>query len=160
MTNLYMTIGMIGSGKSTWAKKFVKDHPNTKIVSGDDLREMFAGYYLYDEKFESTLANIIDSIAIELIYDGYDVILDECHLTQLNRYSIIKTIKEETFDVRTTAVIFPLNRKAWHLTNRYKNLRGYTKELWSEVFDKHDLIFDKFDKTEETYFDKVILIGS
>ena len=28
-----------GSGKSTWAKKYAAEHPNTKIVSSDGLRE-------------------------------------------------------------------------------------------------------------------------
>ena len=86
-----MTIGMIGSGKSTWAKQFARDNPNTKIVSGDDLREMLAGYYLYDIGFEPLLDYIIFKLVKELLLAGYDVILDECNLVQEKRmdYSCI-----------------------------------------------------------------------
>ena len=32
-----------GSGKSTWAKRYVSEHPGTRIVSSDDLRIEFGG---------------------------------------------------------------------------------------------------------------------
>ena len=32
-----------GSGKSTWARKYAEEHPNTKIVSSDGLREELGG---------------------------------------------------------------------------------------------------------------------
>ena len=32
-----------GSGKSTWAKRYIQEHPNAKIVSSDELRVEFGG---------------------------------------------------------------------------------------------------------------------
>lgn len=32
-----------GSGKSTWAKRYIEEHPNAKVVSSDELRVEFGG---------------------------------------------------------------------------------------------------------------------
>lgn len=38
MSKLYMTKGLPGSGKTTWAHEFLERNPNTVLVSKDDLR--------------------------------------------------------------------------------------------------------------------------
>lgn len=154
MSKLYITIGLIGSGKSTWAKKFAIENPNTKIVSGDDLREMFAGYYLYDINFESILPTITRQIIVELLAAGYDVVLDECNLSRSNRELLVTSLN----GIDCTAVVFVPKSKEWHLNNRYKHLRGYTFEQWDEVFDKHIEIFNRFNEVQENYFDEIIYV--
>ena len=41
-----------GSGKSTWAKKYAEEHPNTKIVSSDGLREELGGIHNFSHEKE------------------------------------------------------------------------------------------------------------
>lgn len=41
---LILTIGIPGSGKTTWAKKYLKEHPNgTVIISSDEIRKELTG---------------------------------------------------------------------------------------------------------------------
>jgi predicted kinase len=43
MRTLFVLSAIPGSGKSTWAKKYQKEHANTFIVSSDDIRYEFFG---------------------------------------------------------------------------------------------------------------------
>lgn len=43
MSTLILLSAIPGSGKSTWARNYVKEHPNTKVVSSDALRQEFFG---------------------------------------------------------------------------------------------------------------------
>ena len=42
-SKLILTIGIPGSGKTTWVKKYMKKHPLTYIISTDDIRREFTG---------------------------------------------------------------------------------------------------------------------
>lgn len=81
MQKIIFTKGLPGSGKSTWAKQFVKDNANYIIVNRDDIRKMLAGniltfYERYDSKIENLVRHIqYDSIHAALIH-GYNVIVD------------------------------------------------------------------------------------
>lgn len=43
MRTFILLSALPGSGKSTWAKQFAKEHPNTHIVSSDGIREKYFG---------------------------------------------------------------------------------------------------------------------
>lgn len=43
MATLILLSAIPGSGKSTWAKQYQKEHPNTYIVASDEIRESFFG---------------------------------------------------------------------------------------------------------------------
>ncbi|MBP5217219.1 MAG: ATP-binding protein [Bacilli bacterium] len=43
MKTLILLSGIPGSGKSTWAKTYLNEHPNTKIVSSDGIRVRLFG---------------------------------------------------------------------------------------------------------------------
>jgi predicted kinase len=110
---VYQTIGFMGSGKSTWARQFVQDNPNTKIISTDSLRTMLNGTYKYIEGLDDTIDDIVKWTLTVLLNDGYDVIIDCCHLTHERRDSW--DIPE---DVDRIAVVFPCKRPSWHVKNR------------------------------------------
>ena len=42
-SKLILTIGIPGSGKTTWVKKYMKKHPLTYIISTDDIRRELTG---------------------------------------------------------------------------------------------------------------------
>lgn len=43
MRTMILLSAIPGSGKSTWARKFQKDHPNTHIISSDEIRKEIFG---------------------------------------------------------------------------------------------------------------------
>ena len=42
MAKIILCRGIQGSGKTTWAKQYCKEHPNTIRVNRDDIRQMFS----------------------------------------------------------------------------------------------------------------------
>lgn len=71
--------GLPASGKSTWAKEYVEDNPNTVIVNRDSIREMLIGAYK-SFPFGSSLEKLVTDIENDCINDallfGCTVIID------------------------------------------------------------------------------------
>ena len=44
MSKLILTVGIPGSGKSTWSQQYIRENPNTVRVNSDRLREMLFAY--------------------------------------------------------------------------------------------------------------------
>lgn len=82
---IYLTIGLIASGKSTWAKKFVKENSDTYRVSRDDLRFMTSDYS-YTPENEAVVDWLYRSQIKDLIlYTNHNIILDEQNLDKDRR---------------------------------------------------------------------------
>jgi predicted kinase len=83
MTTLYLTRGIPGSGKSTYAKKWVQEAPESRVrISRDDLRGML---YATPDKLlspaqEQHVSAIEKSIAITSLAAGKDVVIDATNL--------------------------------------------------------------------------------
>lgn len=81
-----ITIGVSGSGKSTWASKFVKDNPGWVRVNRDDLRKVLVGNLdgYYQRKDLNTLEMIVTQysqlLIINLLLRDFNVIIDNTHL--------------------------------------------------------------------------------
>jgi len=87
---LIILVGISGSGKSTWATNYIKNHPNTVRVNRDDMRKQILGKLTQDyysksnssarielEKHITVLQN--EQIRYWLL-KGYNVIADNTHL--------------------------------------------------------------------------------
>ncbi len=115
MQRLYILIGNIGSGKSTWAKIFAHNNKNVKIVSGDGFRQMLNGTYEYIVGLDDIITNSMVFTIKELLTNGYDTIVDVCNITEERRKSWM-----DIPNCKKIAVIFPTKDKQWHLDNRAK----------------------------------------
>jgi len=73
------TRGLQASGKSYWAKNFVKENQTFKRVSRDDLRHM-ASSYTYDNKNEELVSKLEEALIKELIKNKYNIVIDAMHL--------------------------------------------------------------------------------
>lgn len=71
-----MTKGLPASGKSTWAKEYIKKHPNTKRVNKDDLRAMLDDGNWSRENEEFVL-NLRDDLITLAIVKHHSVIVDD-----------------------------------------------------------------------------------
>lgn len=77
--------GVPASGKSTWAKNYIKEHPDTVIVSRDAIREGTGTYWNPDHEQYITE---MEEYAIRQAWKNYlDVIIDA---TNLNPKTILK----------------------------------------------------------------------
>lgn len=81
MQKIILTVGIVASGKSTWAKEEVKKDPNTIRINRDDLRIMMTNYE-YSEENEKLVIATRDHIMLSSLKQGRNVIIDD---TNLNR---------------------------------------------------------------------------
>jgi len=155
MSKLLLPIGMIGSGKSTWARKYIKEHPNTMIVGGDEIRFMLhGGEYVHDEASEHVVQKILLDAAERLLLNGYDVILDECYCS-LNR-EMRARVANMLCMTEFIAVVFPEREMKDHIDDKIlKGLRGKTVNYWKRVFCEMKEIYEMFLPTEEYFSDAI-----
>jgi len=150
MQKLYLTIGILGSGKTTWAKKMAKEDSNVKIISPDVIRQMLHGRYLYDNDLDSLVTNICQELIKILSYNYYDVIIDCCNLTKSRRESW------PWWRAEKIAVVFPRKTKVWHVNNKMKDSKGKSRSYWNGVYDSHVEQVEPIDKES---FNEVIYVG-
>ena len=81
-TKVILTRGIPGSGKSTWAKAWVKQSPSTRgRVNRDDIRmTMFGVPHGVDEK---TVTRVQNAMIRALIAAGKDVVVDNTNLNPI-----------------------------------------------------------------------------
>jgi predicted kinase len=85
MTTLYITIGVPGSGKTSWANKFAQDIPGIQVLSRDDLRVNKTGKYQYDPEHDVILKDKLRKTAIAYMKDKLDVVITDTNLRAINR---------------------------------------------------------------------------
>lgn len=78
MFRIIMTKGLPGSGKSTWAKKFVEEH-GVKRVNKDDLRAML-DFGKWSKGNEKTIIKVRDEIIHTVLRSGNSIIVDDTNL--------------------------------------------------------------------------------
>lgn len=105
--NLWILVGLPGSGKSYWAKNYKKE--DTAYVSRDEIRfsflkngeEYFKHERMVYSKFLSEIQSHLDN--------GEDVIADATHLNWASRDKLLRHLNLE--DVKVNCIVFktPLN---------------------------------------------------
>ncbi len=76
--------GLPASGKSTYAKDFIKANPGRyKRINRDDMREMLDGYH-FSKTNEKFVKKLRDWLIVEALRDGKHVIVDDTNLSQKN----------------------------------------------------------------------------
>lgn len=96
--NLTLLIGLPGSGKSTYLKKYEYNRIvcgfGPRILSSDNLRK-----FLFKDENDQThneeLFDYIKESAVKLLERGYDVIIDATNITRKNRQSIVNYVENK-----------------------------------------------------------------
>ena len=85
--------GIQGSGKTTWAKNWIKEDPKHRVrFNQDDIRNMFGVYWVPSR--EPLVKAMHNSFLKEAMLEGYDIVLDNMNLNQ-KTLNEIKEIVEE-----------------------------------------------------------------
>jgi predicted kinase len=132
---LEVLIGMVGSGKSTYARR--RADQGALVISHDDLTRMLhGGRGRYEMLLRQCYRNMIGHIAVESVLAGRDVILDRTHLTRESREYWIDMGR--FLGVEVVAVVFPIYDAETHAQRRYNaDPRDRTLAKWCEVARHH-----------------------
>lgn len=102
-----MTVGLPGSGKSTWAKEYISHFPETKRVNKDDLRAMLDnGKWSKDnEKFVLQIRDMLITVALG---EGKDVIIDDTNLAPKHQERVKQLVEEYNKLADTNKAVFEI----------------------------------------------------
>lgn len=89
MSKVIILRGLPASGKSTWARYFVRNNDNWIIVNKDQLRDMLHDGMFKEGVTEKVVLKVRDSIIRDALKNGVNVIVDDTNLKAFH----IKTIK-------------------------------------------------------------------
>ena len=93
MKKLILTVGLPASGKTTWAKQLLKDHPNTyKRVNRDSLRLMLDDTQ-FNPKRERFITKVQRQLILSALDEGYHVVVDDTNLNPKTVRSLTELVK-------------------------------------------------------------------
>lgn len=85
---LILLVGIPGSGKTYYAKKYIKEHPSTIHLSSDKIREELWGNEA-TQGDNNKVFSLMQSRAIEALNNGLSVLYDATNVTRKDRSCII-----------------------------------------------------------------------
>lgn len=108
MATLTIMRGLPASGKSTWARKHVADHPDTVIVSLDGLRRMMMGsltdyHTRRTERTEQLVARAAHATVCDALRKGVNVIMDAQNATMERVRELVQLAANCDADVNIVA---------------------------------------------------------
>jgi predicted kinase len=150
---IYVLVGMIASGKSTYCKQAAK---HGKIILNDDaiVNMLHADdYTLYDKNLKLLYKSIENNVISLGLCAGRTVIIDRgLNVSKQGRKRWLAIAK--SFDIECEAIILPKDTPEIHAERRYKSdSRGHSYEYWLRVANRHDSVYDE--PTIEEGFDAV-----
>ena len=96
MSKFIMLVGIPAVGKDSWAREYIKDHPNTVVHSSDDIREELYG----DASCQDSPVKVFELMHSRTLRDlraGKDVIYNATNITYKNRKSIMSQVLKMTY---------------------------------------------------------------
>jgi len=121
MTNLVITVGAPGSGKSTWVENYKLTHPYMTFLSSDFLR----GFFGKDENDQSVSGRVFEHMENEvdrLLSEGKDVCIDATNMHRKARKVWINLAKKH--DAMIIAYVFVVNRDILIERNQKRGASG------------------------------------
>lgn len=137
MGDLFMMMGVPGSGKTTFAKELAENRPDTVRVSRDDIRfsllEKGDEYFAKEDKVFKTFTETIDKYLAE----GKNVIADATHLNWGSRKKLINNLTVKPDQILIVYVKVSLE-KALEQNELRKGTKAYVptkviKDMWKHI---------------------------
>jgi predicted kinase len=161
----YMTVGLPGSGKSTWAKEQQKDNPNIVICSSDDIREELFGdaNKFNDPKHNEIVFNIMKKRTKKALIEGHDVIYDATNISSKRRRQLLSELTHINCKKVCFIIATPINKCRENNENRDRKVPNeviermyfnwdtpYYFEGWDSIY-----IIHPFQNQSDEYFQDI-----
>ena len=117
---LYITVGLPGSGKSTYAKEFIKGK-EIEYLSSDSLRAIF-GKSEEDQTVTPLVFGHIKRKVDEFLKDGKNVMVDATSVNRKERSDYINTAKK--YGAKVVAIVFKMDRQGLIDRNKKRGEQG------------------------------------
>lgn len=121
---LFVMCGVSGSGKSTWAQKYKNVHPDTVIVSTDEIREELFGDCRIQKDGDKVFQIAYERLSIYLTANK-DVIFDAMSLKPKDRLTLLMLFDS----IAHMACVVTGNDCASAIENQYKRDRHVPEEV-------------------------------
>jgi predicted kinase len=141
MKKITITVGLSGSGKSTWAKAFCQENPNWLRINRDEIRKSMLAvslneYHEWDKDAKYRIEKLVtaqhNQLLVKALEGGWNVILDNTHLklSYLNEYRKLLTEHFESFEITYQVFETPLAQCLLNDQNRAtsRKLENITKK--------------------------------
>jgi predicted kinase len=118
MKKIIITIGISGSGKSTWAKAFCRDNQNWLRINRDDIRKSILSVslneyhqWVNDDKYriEKLVSFQQNHLLVKALENGLNVIVDNMHLKQSYLKEYRKLLTEHFEELSIEYKLFDVN---------------------------------------------------
>ena len=120
MNTLYITVGLPGSGKSTYAKEFIKGK-DIEYLSSDELRAVY-GKGEDDQTVTPIVFGHIKRKVDEFLKDGKNVLVDATSVNRRERSDYINTAKK--YGSKVVALVFKMDRNGLIARNKKRGEEG------------------------------------
>lgn len=135
MPTLEILIGMIASGKSTYALRRAKE--GALVISHDALTAMLHAEYRYEQGKRELYRYMENLLARAALQDGHDVVIDRTHLTLESRQRWISFLSGQDW-YQIKAIVFPIESPEEHVRRRMaSDPRGRPEYEWLQVARHH-----------------------
>jgi len=135
MQEVIVLCGIPSSGKSTWAKQYIKDNPGWKRINKDELREMLDASE-WSDKNEKFVIQVRDALILKALADGYNVIVDDANIHQKHEIRI-KQITAGKATVSTKVFPIDLDEAIKRDSNRDKKVgQDVIKRMYRQYVDR------------------------
>ncbi len=120
MSTIYIAVGLPGSGKSTYAKNFIKDK-DIEYLSSDELRAVF-GKSEEDQTVTPLVFGHIKRKVDEFLKDGKNVLVDATSVNRRERADYITTAKK--YSAKVVVLVFKMDRQGLIDRNKKRGEQG------------------------------------
>ncbi len=117
---LYITVGLPGSGKSTYAKEFIKGK-DVEYLSSDSLRAVY-GKGEDDQTVTPIVFSHIKKKVDEFLKDGKNVMVDATSVNCRERSDYINSAKKH--GAKVVAIVFKMDRQGLIERNKKRGEQG------------------------------------
>ena len=134
---LEILIGMIASGKSTYAARRAKE--GAIVICHDDLTVMLHAEYRYEQGLRQAYRTAEEMLAHTFLHHGRDVVIDRTHLTAESRRRWVDfRMSHYHPGLRLGAIVFPIEAADEHAYRRFNSdPRGRPYTEWLKVACHH-----------------------